>query len=218
MRKHNKELIEIGKESLNILEKVESELTSLRNDVRDERHLIRNYDDIKQRLINIMNLYGGLRHYTKLGENIIQIEKDIHETLNIIRESGRIIKKEVIDMVGSLNNESSKDDIMHVLDWVWEKLELEELGIVGDDITDKFIFDRIDIITGKASFCGITDRQIRSYENSLLWVYNKDIQRVVHYLYEFIDNYNYGLQEPFNNYERICIRNIIKMAKELKVV
>lgn len=202
-RRVKREITALGELTLDVFGNIKCELEGLKDVVNNEKELNLNYDGIKQRLSLLkfwLNSNTKFRGCSLTKDKMLECYNEINSIEKTISECGMKIKREVITQIEGIDINNyydekysvSIDEIMRVLEWIWDRLELDELNHPGrTDITGMFLFGREDI-KGKISFCGLTYRQIKSYEKCLESIERKSRGGVVHYLYEFVDNYQNG--------------------------
>lgn len=194
------------------LEYIESGVIAIEKSLSKE-NVNKNYDKIMYSL----NTLKAQIEITKLYEYIpvlIKKQNEINKRLsciyNDIIKIGTESKKEILSKLDAIDNFAETDgEIKETLSWIFDTLELNNIEM-ENDITWTFIKNRSQII-GKLSNCGISGRQICSYERCIEQAISKRTNEAVHSLYEFIDNYQCNIQLPFNSYERISIRIMIEL-------
>ncbi|MCQ4925031.1 hypothetical protein NE686_18160 [Tissierella carlieri] len=214
-RKENKlqkkQLIDIGRDCYKILERAEDELNQIKEDL-NERQISLNYDALKYRLNIIWNNVCRLRSISysdRFRKKILEINQLSNDIFEQIIRIGSTSKQEILSELNRCDTfDKSNEEIKKILEWIWGKLELDNIALEGTVINDTFLRDFTDIY-GKTSYCGISNRQISTFERCLKHSFNNNIKEALHSLNEFIDNYQYSIQEPFNSFERISIKTMI---------
>lgn len=213
--KKDKELSIRDKLCFSQLKCIEKTIDALEQSI-SEKNIHRNYEKI---LLDMRILKGQLsipkidNYSSEIVRETKNLEGRLYEIYDKIIEVGTKSKKEILnklDRIDTFNKTNS--EIKGTLEWIWDRLNLDNVE-VEDDITDTFI-NRMNPsrhVTGKLANCSISCRQINSYESCINHAISKNTKEAVHLLYEFVDNYQYNIQEPFNSYERISIRTMIKI-------
>lgn len=197
------------------LKYVESEIKVIEQSICED-NINRHYDEI---LLNLNMISGQLDIITiyKNTSKILSEINNLKERLNVIYDkienSGTKIKNHVLSKLNEIDTfNKTNSEIKEVLEWVLDVLSLDNIEL-EDDIyyTHLNKFDKTNIEFGKIMNASIYRRQINSYESCIKHAISKKINEAIHSLTEFIDNYQYTIKKPFNSYERISIRTMIKV-------
>lgn len=217
-KKVNKELLEIGREYYKTLNKIENELGLLSDALRDYRELNLNYDYYKERmylfidLLNSVNINSPIMlKNALLSEKTGEINRLYDNNMDLINKHGEEVKREVLEKLVAISTKGMpNEEKVKILKWILDKLELNAIDINCVDITGRFLFsNQLAVKKGQLSFCGISSRQIHSYELCLIRALEGKVDSAIDFLYDFVDNYQYSISEPFNSFERISIKNMI---------
>ena len=206
-----KELVNIGRDCYEILERAENELKQIKEDL-NERQISLNYDALKYRLSIIWNnvcILRSISYSDRFRKKILEINQLSNDIFEQIIKIGSASKQEILSELNRIDTfDKSNEEIKNTLEWIWAKLELDNINLEGTVINDTFSRDFTDVY-GKTIYCGISNRQISTFERCLKHSFNNNIKEALHSLNEFIDNYQYSIQEPFNSFERISVKTMI---------
>lgn len=116
---------------------------------------------------------------------------------------------QILDKIGGYDdwsNEGHVKERIEQLKWLKDYINLERMK--NDYVRHKVITHRWDI-PGKVNTTLLTYRQISSIERVFKNTNNNNFPEAYHALTEFIDNYQYTIEEPLNDYEKLMINMAI---------
>lgn len=151
--------------------------------------------------------------------------RNILRTKKVIPEDDKFIHKCIISATGSGKVSNILNDRQIILNELskcdsWDRPELnqERIDCIRwlrdqiniEDLRQQYTIQNIDLpnftnVLGKEITTILTYRQIHSISNVFKYLNNNNLPEAFHALVEFIDNYQYTLTEPLNDYEKLLI-------------
>jgi hypothetical protein len=188
----------------------------------NEENINRNFEKILLDLHILKGQFSIITNYNHTSQIVRRhdyLNNRLYAIYDRIIEIGTKSKKKILNELYKIDTSNkTNDEIKKILGSMWDYLNLENVDM-EDDITDTFI-NKSNLschVMGKLTNNSISTKQISSYESCINYAISLNTKEAVHSLYEFIDNYQYNIQEPFNSYERISIRIMIKViVKSMK--
>lgn len=216
-KEKNKELEIIKRICFERLDHIEKKLMEIEKSLNlDEININKSYDKIMidiDRLIKQIDIVAGFEYKREILERKNELDCILDKILKKIFQIGTANRKEVLNKLNRIDTfNKPNEEIKELLEWIWDRLNLDNIEM-EDDIS-KTLINRINqsgSIMGKLTNSSISSRQINSYESCVNHSITKNTQEAIHSLFEFVDNYQYNIQEPFNSYERLSIRIMIKV-------
>lgn len=196
---------------------LEQELLKIENSLNVE-NINRNYDNINLQVdkiideINFICKIGEMFFFDQILEKKKHLQKRLKNIIEKFSEIGSIPRKEVFYELEKIDNSYDDAKLKEVLKWTWNKLNL------GDVEYQKIssLSEGIEHKRGLKIHSKVYEIQIVDFELCLHYAIANNMFKATSSLNNFIAPYAYILKEPFNSFERLCIRTMIEnMVKNM---
>lgn len=135
-----------------------------------------------------------------------------NDTVKAIANSNKLTDRQIILSklyeCDEWGNPALNDERICCIKWLKEQINISELKQLYTFYTTETPYFKS--INGKTLTTILTFRQISSISNLFANLNNYNFPEAFHALVEFIDNYQYTLHEPLNDYEKLLISLAIR--------
>ena len=203
--------LQLKAEIIEHLNELEERLEELNKSIEHE-NINKNYDNISSKIDTIMieisfiEKVWGMYSYERILKKVRNLKNIIANLLKKIDASGSTSRKEIFFRLEELKDSVNEDEIRELLRWIWNKLNL---GVIEYQkiysLNEKFEHKQ-----GVKINSNVYESQIEDFNLCLHYSIFNNIFDAILSLNNFIAPYSYILEEPFNLFERLCIRTMIE--------